>query len=163
MTEDEISADDRGLIVTLAERHRMTEWPNPPGTLISVGDFETFYWLMHEGGGIAFVETQRGHAVVQVRFSTVVDAVRFMVLELSDRFHVPSPAFAPGSAYAAEGDDWVLTWPGGRAVSPGGRLDPEKAREFSWVAAENPADIAAHRVPVLKVADPREDPAPNSG
>ena len=160
MTDEEISADDRALIVALAERHRMTEWPNPPGTLISVGDAEIFYGLVHEGGGVAFVETDRGYAVVRVRFGAVADAVRFMVFELSDRFHVPSSAFAPGSAYAADGDGWVLTWPGGHAVSPGGRLDPEKAREFSWVARLAPADIAARRIPVLKVANPHQDLEP---
>jgi hypothetical protein len=156
MAEEEVSAEHRALICTLAQRHGMTEWQSPPGTLISVGDAETFFELVRDGGGIAFVETQRGHAMVKVRFRTVLDAVRFMVLELSDRFQVPSPAFAPGSAYAAaaEGEDRVLTWPGGRAVSPGGRLDPERAREFSWVATVDPADIAARRIPILKVTEP---------
>ncbi len=154
MAETVLSPDHRALIVTLAGRGQLTEWPSPPGTLVSVGDAETFFELVQEGGGIAFVETQRGHGVVQVRFTTVIDAVRFLVFWLSDRLPVPSPAFAPGSAYAAEGEDRVLTWPGGRAVSPAGRLDPERAREFSWVATADPADIAARRVPILKVAGP---------
>lgn len=157
MTAEEIAADDRALIITLAEQHQMTEWQRPSGTLISVGDAETFYGLVHEGDGIAFVETQRGHDVVQVRFATLDDAVRYLVFELSDRLPIPSPSFAPGSTYAVQGEDWALTWPGGRAVSPGGRLDPEKAREFSWVATAEPADIADRRVPVLRLRDPLDD------
>jgi hypothetical protein len=129
-----ISPDVRQLIRTLAARHRMTEWPGGAGTLIAVGDAETFYELADEGAQIAFVETQRGHRVVQVIFTTVLDAVRYLVFVLSDRLPVPSPAYAPGCAYAQEGEDWVLHWPGGQAVSPGGRLDPDMARQFSWVA-----------------------------
>lgn len=151
MTEKEISANDRALIITLAGRQGMTEWPPPSGGLISVGDAETFYELVREGDRISFVVTQRGSSIPEITFSTTADAVRFTVFRLSDRLPVPSPAFAPGSAYAADGDDWVLNWPGGRAVSPGGRLDPEKAREFSWVVTADPADIAARRVPVLRV------------
>lgn len=159
MTDDDsISADHRALIVTLAGRHRMTEWPAGPATLIAVGDAETFYELTRESDQIAFVETQRGHRVVQVLFATAADAVRFMVFVLSDRLPVPAPGFAPGSGYAADGADWVLHWPEGQAVSPGGRLQADEAREFSWVATADPADIAYRRVPILRMPEPRDPP-----
>lgn len=150
---DEIPADHRALIVAQAERRGMTEWSSPSGTLVAVGDAETFYELVRDGDRIAFVVTQRSHAVPQIVFGSVADAVRYLVFVLSDRIAVPPPAFAPGSSYTAVGDDRVLRWPGGEAVSPGGRVDPETAREFTWVATADPADIAARRVPVLRVAD----------
>ena len=145
---------DRKLIVALAERQGMHELGRPPRTPIAVGDGETAYELDREGDRIAFVEVQRGHRVPKLVFDQTAAAVRFLVFVLSDRFHVPAPGFAPGSTYATEGEDRVLTWPGGRAVSPGGRLDSEQAREFSWVADAEPADIARRRIPLLRLDAP---------
>jgi hypothetical protein len=155
MTDDErIPAGHRTLIVAQAARRGMTEWSGAPRTLIAVGDAETFYELVHEGNQIAYVETQRGHGVVQALFTTVADAVRYLVFVLSDRLPVPSPGWAPRSAYAADGEDWILRWPGGQAISPRGRLPVETAREFSWVATADPVHIALRRVPILRVASP---------
>lgn len=153
---DSISADDRTLIIGLAGRQRMTEWPSLPSELIAVGDGETFYALERDGDRVAFVETQRGHRVPQITFTLVLDAVRYLMFELSDRLPVPSSAYAPGSSYTADGEDWVLRWPEGQAVSPGGRLRPEIAREFSWVATADPADIAGRRVPISRMTDPND-------
>lgn len=158
MTEQHVSAEDRALIVALAERQGMHELRRPPQTPIAVGDGETAYELDRAGDRVMFVEIQRGSRDTQVVFTDLAAAVRFLVFVLADRFPVPSPGFAPGSGYAPEGEDRVLTWSGGRAVSPGGRLDPEQAREFSWVANADPADIAARRVPVLKVPDADGEP-----
>lgn len=165
MTElaDPIRGRDRELIVAQAERQGMHELRRPPRTPIAVGDGETSYELDCEGDGVVYVETQRGHRVPQLVFTNVDDAVRFLVFLLSGRLSVPSPGFAPGAAYDADGEDRVLTWRGGRAVSPGGRLDPGRAREFSWVATTDPADIAARRVPILRVADRHDDLDPRSG
>lgn len=156
MTEQHVSGDDRALIVALAERQGMHELRRPPQTPIAVGDGETAYELAPAADRVAFVEIQRGSRDTQVIFMELDAAVRFLVFVLADRFPVPSPGFPPGSDYAVEGEDRVLTWPGGRAVSPGGRLDPEQAREFSWVATADPADIAARRVPILKVPGPQD-------
>ena len=158
MTEEEVSADDRALIVALAERQGMHELRGPPETPIAVGDGETAYELDRTSEQIAFVEIQRGSREIRVVFLELGAAIRFLVFVLSDRPRVPSPGFAPGSDYVEDGQDRVLTWPGGRAVSPGGRLHPEQAREFSWVATAKPVDIAARRIPILKVKDPIGDP-----
>jgi hypothetical protein len=144
-----IAAEDRELILTLAERCGMTEWSARRGTLISVGDFEIYYDLVADGEHVDFVRTSRGARSTTARFQSVTDAVRFLVFTLADSRGGPEwtpithAGFAPGTAYAPSGEDWVLTWPGGRAVSPRRRLGPETAREFSWVASASPADIAA--------------------
>jgi len=148
-SESQIRADDRALILALAGRSRMTEWGASPDTLIAVGDAETFYELVRDGDQVAFVEVQRGYRSTQARFSSVTDAVRFLVFTLADQRSGPEwlpirhADFAPGTAYAPADGDWVLSWPGGQAVSPHRRVRPETAREFSWVATAAPADIAA--------------------
>ena len=151
MTEAQVSADNRALIVALAERQGMHELRRPPETVMAVGDGETAYELDRVGGQVAFVEIQRASRNPWVVFDDLAVAVRFLVYVLAERYRVPSLGFPPGAGYAADGKDLVLTWPGGRAVSPDGRLDPERAREFSWVATADPADIAHRRVPVLRL------------
>jgi hypothetical protein len=144
-----IGREDRELILALAARLRMTEWAASPGTLVAVGDGETFYELVRDGNDVAFVEVQRGRRSIQARFDSVADAVRFLVFTLADQRSGPEwtpiehTDFAPGTAYAPVDEDWVLRWPGGRAVSPHRRLPPATARDFSWVATASPADIAA--------------------
>jgi hypothetical protein len=123
-------------IVQLAARRGMTEWSTPPDTLMAVGDGETFYELVRDGDRIAFVEVQRGHRVVQIRFAGTADAVRYLMFALSDQYSAQPRRFAPGTMYAPDGEDWILRWPGGQATSPGGRLSVVRARAFSWIVTD---------------------------
>ena len=144
-TPDPITPEDRELFRTLAGRLGMTEWPGDPDTLVAVGDGETFYELVRDEDRLAFAEVRRGHRVVEVRFETAADAARYLAFVLSGQWPAQRQDFAPGAAYAPDGDDWVLRWPGGRATSPAGRLSAARARAFSWVATATPDEIATNR------------------
>ena len=140
-----IPSDARALILRLAARHGMTESSRPPDTLLAVGDGETFYELVRDGDRTAFVEVQRGHRRVQVRFPATADAVRFLTFAVSDQYSARTEEFAPGTDYAPDGDDWVLRWPGGWATSPRGLLPVVRARTFSWMVTATPQEIATKR------------------
>ena len=142
----QIGPADRELIVRLAARIGMTEWPVSSETLISVGDAEIFYELAVSDDRIAFVRVSRGHRRSEALFSTTLDAVRYLVFRLADDRGGPEWApirhadFAPGTSY--DPSDRVLSWSGGRVTALGGRTWTDEARAFSWLVTASPADIA---------------------
>ena len=89
---DPIPADDRARLVALAGRLGMTEWPAPTGTLVAVGDGETFYELVLADGRVAYVETQRGHAVTRATFDSVGAGVSHLAAVLARDAPRPEPA-----------------------------------------------------------------------
>ena len=143
----QIEPADRDLIVRLAARIRMTEWPASSDTLVSVGDAETFYELEAAGDRIVFIRVSRGHRTPEAFFTTTEDAVRYLVFHLVDSRSGPEwtpirhADFAPGTSY--DPSDFVLSWPGGHVTGRAGVVWADRAREFSWLVTASPADIAA--------------------
>ena len=145
--EAQIEPADRDLIVSLAARIGMTEWPASSDALISVVDAEIFYEMELSGDQIAFVQVSRGHRRPEALFTTQQDAVRYLVFRLADDRVGPGwtpirhADFAPGTSY--DSSDLVLSWPGGRITASAGRNWIDEAREFSWLVTASPAEIAA--------------------